>query len=139
MNYEYLKELPSFEEYCDQRLENNRLPSISQIRQRHYLMQGLTSLDLPYDKNDRLAKCRASLDNDTITSRPYFHSHIYPECNLDEVRDWRQKDQSIERIIDENTGRPTRYYHRGIDNLDFLNHNFYKNSDKIDLKLKMPR
>lgn len=136
MNYEYLKELPSFTEHCDQRLDG-RLPTISEIRQRHYLMQGITSL--PYDRNNRLAEIRRRTDEDTVSSRPYFRSHIYPECSLEGVQDWRHKDASTQRLIDENTGRPTRYYHGGIDNLDFLNNNFYQNPDKVDLKLKAPR
>lgn len=141
MNYEYLKELPTFEEYCDQRLDS-KLPSISEIRQRHYLMQGLTSLDTPVNPGDRLAEARRRglLDNDNAAFRtPNYRSHIYPQCSLEDVQDWRHKDSSIQRIIDENTGRPARYYHRGIDNLDFLNNNFYRSPEQIDLKLKTPR
>lgn len=143
MNYEYLKELPDFTEYCDQRLDS-KLPSMSEIRRRHILMQNLTGLDLP-SSGDRLTDFRRRMINEnqtnsTIASRPYFRSHIYqPDCSIDEVKDWRHHDQSIDRIIDENTGRPTRYYHRGIDNLDFLSNNFYKNPESTDLKLHKPR
>lgn len=141
MNYEYLKELPTFEEYCDRRMDGN-LPSISEIRQRHYLMQGLTSLDTPINPEDRLADARRRglLDNDSVASKvPYYRSHIYPDYSLEGVQDWRHQDSSIQRIIDENTGRPARYYHRGIDNLDFLNNNFYRSPGQADLRLKMPR
>lgn len=161
--YESYKELPDFSDFSTKRAEGQLL-SIAEIRNRHLLMQKRTlmendllnsdSLDLPV----RLALKREWLKNPyepmsgdlasvawTSSRFPLSKSidfssnraHRPSKCwELDEQKSQRD----VRRIVDENLISPKYFHHRNtLDNINFLENNFYRDALRRDLTVHLPR